>query len=113
MRIEVRRAAALHLDPGDLVQRLLDLMPSVRTPAAPEKHRAALKAFVIGLNARLDRAPGLRAFDHDHPHVILPLSCVCSIGAFVVGGETGRLDEASYRCGGGLGGGTGPAFWGG
>jgi hypothetical protein len=49
-----------------------------RTTGAPEEHRAALKAFVIGLNARRDRTPGLRAFDHDHPHVILPIwySCV-------------------------------------
>ena len=44
-----------------------------RATGAPEEHRAALKAFAIGFDARRDRASGLRALDHHHTHAIFPL----------------------------------------
>ena len=43
-----------------------------RAVRAREKHGAALKRLVIDFNTGRDRAPGLRAFDHDHSHVTLP-----------------------------------------
>jgi hypothetical protein len=63
--------------------------------SAPEKHRAAPKALAIGLDAGGDPASGLRAFDHDHTHVILPWIWFL----LLFEEETGRLDCAFCRCG--------------
>jgi hypothetical protein len=43
-----------------------------RTTGAREKHRARPKALAIDLDASGDRASGLRALDHHHPHENLP-----------------------------------------
>jgi len=45
-----------------------------RTTGAREKYRAAPKALAIDRDAGWDRASGLRALDHDHPHANLPRS---------------------------------------
>jgi hypothetical protein len=64
-----------------------------RATGATEKDRAALEAIVIGLDTSWDRSPGLRAFDHNHPHARLPRII------FLLQAKTGRLDDASCRCG--------------
>jgi hypothetical protein len=64
-----------------------------RTTGAREKYRAAPKALAIDLDAGGDRAPGLRALDHDHPHANLPRS---GFNAFLKKEPAGWI--ASYRC---------------
>lgn len=79
----MRRALALG-DPGFLGKPGM-IGVADRATGAREKHRAASKAFAIGLDAGGDRASGLRAFDHDHSHVNLPWKLVLKQNA-------GRLD---------------------
>jgi hypothetical protein len=67
---------ALLVDPGFAGEPGV-LGAADRATGAREKHRAALKAIVVGLNAGRDRSPRQWAFDHDHTHVSLPYVSFC------------------------------------
>src|SRR5579862_5260581 len=115
-----RRQAVGFADPGFACEPGM-IGSADRTPGASKEHGTALEALVIGLDARRDRTPGLRAFDHDHPHLRLSLDFFVDVILDVIVGRYARRqtpikdrpvgDIASSRCSvWDLGGCTCPSF---
>jgi hypothetical protein len=77
---------ALLVDPGVLGEPGV-IGPAGSAAGAAIKYRPAPKALAIDPDAGRDRAPGLRASDHDHTHVSLPWMFVVSFCENVSFGE--------------------------
>jgi len=93
VRAATPRQGARLVDPGFPCEPgVIDVAD--RATGAPEKHRAAPKAVVIGPDAGGNRASGLGAFDHDHAHVSLSPG----FGWLLFEANTGRLDCACRWC---------------
>jgi len=69
-----RAANARLVDPG-LARKPGMIGVAYHAARAREEDGAAPEALAISLDAGGNRHSGLRTFDHDHTHVILPYEC--------------------------------------